>query len=195
MRHAMEHLESFGTKTMRLEGDPPGIPIYERLGFEHEFVSPRFRLRSAPRPSVDSPAPILTPQWPDIAEFDAPHFGDERKRLLGEIFPRARALYRSPVEGRLKGYLTVQPSAAGARIGPWVATEPEAAEELLQAALFGLEGETVVVALPGVNSAGQELLRQYGFIETPPSFRMIRGPTVARGRPGNVYAIANGALG
>jgi hypothetical protein len=76
-----------------------------------------------------------------------------------------------------------------------VATDPRAAEELLRAALSELAGETVVVALPGLNRVGQELLRRYGFIETPPSFRMIRGVSTAHGRPENVYAIANGAFG
>lgn len=195
MKRALECLERSGIRTIRLEADPPGIPLYRRLGFVDEYESPRFRLERTPAVQPGDARRLSSSDWTEVAELDERCFGDQRKRLLPEIMVRARAVYGGPSSGRLAGYLVVQPSAVGARLGPWIAVTPQAAEELLRAALSELETETIVVALPGINASGQELLRRYGFFQTPSSFRMIRGPDCGRGSPENVYAVANGALG
>jgi hypothetical protein len=180
---------------MRLEADPAGIPIYKKLGFVHEFESPRFRLEKVPELSGSASNVHSGLDLGDAVPLDTRFFGDDRGKLLGELFKYARAVYRSPSSGILSGFLVVQPSRAGARLGPWLATDPERAEELLRQALSELTGESLVVALPAVNSKGQELLERYGFIKTPSSFRMVRGPKLAGGKPENVYAIAGGAYG
>ena len=195
MEQALECLERSDIRTIRLEGDPPGIPLYQRLGFVHEYESPRFRLERTPAVERGDAQKVPTAQWSEIAVIDERCFGDDRKKLLSELLERTRALYGSPSNGRLSGYLAVQRSGTGARLGPWAAYEPQIADELLRTALSELESETVVVALPGVNKNGQELLRRYGFIQTPSSFRMVRGPEKGRGSPEKVYAIANGAFG
>jgi ribosomal protein S18 acetylase RimI-like enzyme len=195
MKQALECLERNGARAIRLEGDPPGIPLYQRLGFVHEYESPRFRLERTPGIRRGDGRKVPPSQWAEVAALDERCFGDEREKLLSELLVRARAVYGSPSTGRLSGYLVVQRSSAGARLGPWVGNEPPIAEELLRTALSELESEAVVVALPGVNTSGQELLRRYGFSETPSSFRMIRGPDLGRGSPEQVYAIANGAFG
>jgi ribosomal protein S18 acetylase RimI-like enzyme len=195
MEKALECLERSGIRTIRLEGDPPGIPLYQRLGFVHEYESPRFRLGRTPAVQRGDAQKVPSSQWSEVSELDERCFGDDREKLLSELLERARAVYGSPSTGRLSGYLVVQRSGAGARLGPWAAYEPQIAEEVLRTALSGLESETVVVALPGVNESGQELLRRYGFLQTPSSFRMIRGPEAGQGTPQKVYAIANGAFG
>jgi ribosomal protein S18 acetylase RimI-like enzyme len=195
MEHAIRVLEASGAGTMRLEADPPGIPIYEKLGFVHELESPRYRLDGVAPFHQQVFESVSTSDPSQVAAFDEPHFGDDRERLLKELFGRARKVYRSPGQGPLKGYLVVQHSAAGSRIGPSVAVESRVAEELLQTALSELPNGPVVVALPGVNREGCALLERYGFVPTPSSYRMARGPAVAQGRPENVYAIAGGALG
>jgi GNAT superfamily N-acetyltransferase len=193
MEHAVGFLEASGLGTLRLEADPAGIPIYEKLGFVHEFESPRFRLEKVPDLSVPAWSVHSGLDLDEAVAFDAPLFGDDRRKLLGELFKRARAVYRSP--NPLSGYLVVQPSRAGARLGPWLATDPEGAAVLLRTALAELRGESVIAALPGVNRGGQGLLERFGFVRTPSSFRMVRGPKHVGGKPENVYAIAGGAYG
>jgi ribosomal protein S18 acetylase RimI-like enzyme len=195
MAHALKHLERDGTATIRLEADPLGVNIYRRLGFEDEFESPRFRRE----PGVTTrPASVVWPgatDFDDLKAFDEPHFGDDRRRLLSLLLEGALAAFRMPEEGRPSGYLIVQPSANGARIGPWVASNTQAAGDLLENALAAFGDRTVILAVPGPNAACRELLASRGFIETPSSLRMVRGPKAGPGKPENIYALATGAVG
>jgi hypothetical protein len=67
--------------------------------------------------------------------------------------------------------------------------------ELLDVALGSFGSGAVILAVPGPNVACRRLLASRGFLETPSSLRMVRGSDVGRGRPENVYALANGAAG
>jgi GNAT superfamily N-acetyltransferase len=195
MERGIRCLEGESVRTIRLEADPAGIPIYEKLGFVHEFEAPRLRLQNVPRMAPGAADEAVSQPWTEIAALDARVFGDDRLRLLRELFARARAVYTHSNHGTLMGYLMVQRSRAGARLGPWVASQLRVAEELLGKALSELESETVIIALPRVNARGIELLERFGFVETPASYRMVRGPRVAEGSPEQVYAVATGAFG
>ena len=195
MERAMAHLGSRGAATLRLEADPPGIAIYRRLTFADEFDSPRYRLDLSD--AVDAPpvAPLVEADLPAIAAFDAPRFGDDRGRLLSLLLRRARAAFRVPYRGEIAGYLMALPGRDGTRIGPWVAAEPEAARELLLAALASARGGAVTLAVPGPNAVARKILLDAGFRETPSSLRMAKGASPCGGRPEAVYALANGAVG
>jgi predicted N-acetyltransferase YhbS len=195
MEHAIRHLESAGVGTIRLEADPMGVSIYRRLGFRDEFESPRFRREPAGAPRPGGCVPLREDDLRILAAFDEPRFGDDRARLLQLLLTGAPAAFRVPGEGKLAGYLIVQSSAAGVRTGPWVASSPQAAGELLETALAAFGDRPVILAVPGPNLACRELLASRGFLETPSSLRMIRGRGVGRGRPENVYALATGAVG
>jgi GNAT superfamily N-acetyltransferase len=195
MERGIRCLEEQGVHTIRLEADPAGVPIYRKLGFADEYGSPRFRLQNVPGVTPGAADGGGPQELNEIAELDARIFGDDRLRLLREFFGRARAVYTHANRGELTGYLMVQRSTSGARLGPWVATQSGVAEELLGKALSEIGSETVIVALPGVNADGVELLEHFGFDETPASSRMVRGPRIAQGSPDKVYAVATGAFG
>jgi len=195
MEHAIRHLEHAGIATIRLEADPMGINIYRKLGFTDEFDSPRFRREPRGIPGPRSAGPLPDADLNVVAAFDEPNFGDKRVGLLRLLHAGTLASWCAPESGELGGYLMVQPAAAGARLGPWVASDLGVAGVLLDAALGSFGHGAVILAVPGPNVAGRELLSSRGFFETPSSLRMIRGPDVGRGRPENVYALANGAAG
>jgi len=195
MRHAVDHLHAGGAETLRLEADPLGVNIYRRHGFVGEFVSPRFRLDEPPKDSGWHCAPVTRDELDAIAAFDAAAFGEHRGRLLRLLAEVSPAVVRVPARGAVSGYLMLQPSGTRLRVGPWVATEPHAAAELLRAACGYAAGRPLVVAVPGPNRLGQDLLRSCGFAETPSSTRMVRGAGAAHGVPEMVYAMASGAVG
>jgi len=195
MAEAVRRLELLGVRTLRLEADPMGIGIYRRLGFVDEYASPRFRLHSVARRSPRGCARLEPEGLAELADLDARAFGDRRDRLLRLLFASALATFRVPDSGPLRGYLMIQPSTAGARIGPWVALDRDLAERLLAAALSFAHRGPVVVAMPGPNADGEELVLSWGFEATPASLRMVRGPAVAQGAPQQVYGLANGAVG
>jgi predicted N-acetyltransferase YhbS len=192
VEHALAALAARGLATVRLEGDPLGLGIYRRLGFEDEFASPRFR--RAPAPVVPPRAPagrLHPPELAALLPLDETAFGDERPRLLRRLAADGTGYHvRAP-----DGYLLMQPTATGVRLGPWVASSAAAAASLLRTALATVAGLEVEVAVPGPNAAARALLLQAGFAETPSSLRMVRGPRVGAGRPDLVYALASGATG
>jgi len=195
MEHAVRHLASRGHSTLRLEADPMGVNIYCRIGFVDELPSPRFALEEPPA-ATRSMAVLLDPgDLAAVASFDAPRFGDARGELLRGFLSLSTVALRVPARGRLAGYLMVQPFPGGTRLGPWVADSDGAAAELLRGAAAHLGRPLTVVALPGVNRAGIALLTACGFIPTPSSLRMVRGPRVAGGRAECVYGLASGAVG
>lgn len=194
MEHAIQYLESAGIRSIRLEADPLGINIYRRLGFQDEYESPRFRIDEY---KFEAPSRVAALKENDLAavmEFDLRCFEDDRSRLLRLLFQNVVASYKIAGRGKLAGYLFVQPSKAGIRLGPWVAENVEFARDLLSAALSKAFGATIV-ALPGLNHEGVELLRNTGFHETPSSLRMRRGPVAAGGRVSTIYGLAGGAIG
>jgi ribosomal protein S18 acetylase RimI-like enzyme len=195
MEMALRQLEAAGVTTHRLEADPAGIGIYRRLGFEDEFESPRFRLGRASPVRSEGCRRLSRDDLEALAQLDAAAFGDDRARLLNLILASAHTAYRWPETGPLRGYVVVQRAAVGVRLGPWVAQEPAGAQALLQAALAGVQGECVIVALPGPNVHGCELLRKQGFAPSPSSLRMVRGAATAQGTPEAVYGLASGAVG
>jgi ribosomal protein S18 acetylase RimI-like enzyme len=195
MEHAIRHLEHAGIATIRLEADPMGINIYRKLGFADEFDSPRFRREPGSTPGARSAVPLPDADLGVVAAFDEQNFGDDRTGLLRLLHAGAFASWRAPESRRLGGYLMVQPAQAGARLGPWVASDVGVAGVLLDAALGSFGNRAMILAVPGPNLACRELLASRGFFETPSSLRMVRGPDVGRGRPENVYALANGAAG
>lgn len=195
MQHAIRHLEEQGTRSIRLEADPLGINIYRRLGFVDEYDSPRFQIDEYNFSFPSTVAVLEESDLPEIAAMDAHRFGDDRRRMLGVLFKTKVAAYRTPCAGSIAGYLFVQPSKAGYRLGPWIADNPYLAHELLSAALNATRPKSVIVALPGINSGGVRLLGQNGFRQTPSSLRMLRGPMAARGISECVYGLAGGAIG
>jgi hypothetical protein len=195
MAVAIDRLEIAGLSTLRLEADPLGEGIYRRLGFVDELASPRYRLdRAAAAPSAGC-APVTPDDLDGLSALDASAFGDRRARLLPLILRTALAAHRWPRAGPIRGFIMVQPSTKGARLGPWVSLDPEGAEALLETGLHAAQGKPVVVALPGPNLAAADLLKRRGFQETPSSLRMVRGPAIARGVPATLYGLASGAVG
>lgn len=195
MDHAIQHLEHQGIRSIRLEADPLGINIYRRLGFVDEFDSPRFRAENYEFGFPPSVEPLAESDLPEIEELDHNNFGDIRNRLLSLLFYNRSAAYKWKRSGRIAGYLFVQASFFGNRLGPWIAEDTDAAQDLLKAALSLTRPAPIIVAVPGVNTAGVHLLSKCGFRKTPSSLRMLRGPSAAFGSPQNVYGLAGGATG
>ena len=195
MQRGLEHLAAAGIECVRLDGDPPGIPLYRSLGFVDEWESLRFRAVASQLDAPEGVARLHRRDLAAIAALDRPWFGDDRGRLLGLLFERAEHGFSVTRDGRPAGYLMVLRSDLGLRIGPWAAADPDDAEALLRAALGEAVGETITVGVPEPNRAAQRVLERLGFEPTPSSLRMVRGPVRAEGRLDHLYAIANGAVG
>lgn len=202
MTAALNFLDHEGIKTVRLEADPDGVSLYLRLGFRDEFLSPRFlRTGPTPPPGQDlSPDSTLRPTTPadldGIASLDRLVFGDDRRLLLQKLLDLGAPGHLIEESGRVTGYLLVQPSRLGRRLGPWVASDANSAAALLRAGLQAVGEVTTIVALPAVNQAGIELLQSDGFRNVSSCRRMVLGRAgESAGQPEQVFGLANGAMG
>ena len=82
MEHGIDHLHRAGAATIRLEGDPPGIPLYRSLGFVDEFESCRFALPPSDdrRATADLKNETMTAEdFGEVAALDRRIVGPDRR--------------------------------------------------------------------------------------------------------------------
>jgi hypothetical protein len=198
MERAINRLEGEGATTVRLEADPPGVPLYRSLGFVDELESRRFTLPpSAPRPSLDESATdaMGADDLDEMAELDTAIVGPNRRRFLELKRSAADLALLRRRDGRVVASLLASSTDRGLRIGPCVALEPADARRLLVEAVAFASGRPVLVGLPAPNAQGHDMLAEMGCERGASSQRMRRGPPVDAGDPTRVYAIASGAVG
>ena len=118
LEHGLRHLESAGIRTVRLDGDPPGIPLYRSLGFIDEWESLRFRSVGG---RLDRPQRVtdLKPDDLDaVAALDRTVFGDDRSRMLRLFLDRAEQAIAVKDGVELAGHAMVVRTDRGLRVGP-----------------------------------------------------------------------------
>ncbi len=195
MTRAMAHVAGSGVRTIQLEADPPGVPLYRSLGFVDEFESLRFQ-RAPQRPAGGQAVkPVAPANLSALADFDAGEFGDDRGRMLALLHRMAKDAYWLCKAGRPCGYAFVLPSRCGVRLGPWVADSVQVAETLLQAVLRDWGDQMIVLGCPSPNRDAAVLLAAHGVQQTPSCLRMVYGEPTGAGHPVHVYGIGNGAMG
>jgi ribosomal protein S18 acetylase RimI-like enzyme len=198
MEHGLAHLRSRGAATVHLDGDPPGIPLYRRLGFVDEYESCRFVL---PEPSEDSTSedqdvePMLPDDLDQVAALDASGVGEDRRRFLELKIHVAELTLVRRRNDRVVAWLLAAATDRGFRIGPCLADDPANAKRLLMAAVAAAAGRTVLIGVPAPNPAALAMLCDLGFEPRPSSLRMRLGPRLDGADPSRVFAIASGAVG
>jgi len=136
---------------------------------------------------------ISTRDLDEIAHWDAPIFGANRRKVfqtLLQAYPR-RAFLQRENHGQLCGFVFVQQN----RIGPWVARDLQASENLLKAALAVSAEEPVITAVPEENLAAVDLLQRYGFRLDHRNQHMIRGQGVPPRQRELIFAQTSLAVG
>ncbi len=196
MAHALDYLAGRGYSTVRLEADPMGVGIYRRFGFEQQFRSLRFRSDPPHNPILTGSEEVVPSEdVPKLAALDRKAFGDERLSQLAGLVAKACATYAYQSQGGILGFAVAFPSAVGVKLGPWIATDREVAESLIDRVLTDFAEASIVVGMPETNRDAVELLTDRGFYETDSSLRMIRGGPAPEGDSRRLFAIANGAMG
>jgi predicted N-acetyltransferase YhbS len=198
MEHGLEHLRGRGTTTIRLDGDPPGIPLYRTLGFTDEYESCRLtRPGSGDRFSPDDPAAetMSAGDLDEVAVLDATIVGENRRRFLDLKIPAAELALVRRRRGSIVASLLASQTNRGFRIGPCVALDPADARCLIAAAISAAADRPVMIGLPALNTEALAMLAEMGFEKGPSSFRMRLGPPIAAGDPARIFAISSGAVG
>jgi len=195
MTRAFEHLKESGIRTIRLEADAPGVPIYRKLGFTDVCQSLRFVL-ARPVPDKQAPLePLTIDHLTALADFDRPRFGDNRIKFLRALQLRASAAWLLQNPSGILGYVMLLPTESGTRIGPLVACDQDSALRLTRLAISKCPDQTLSIGIPAVNKQAIELCRSLAFEVRPASVRMIWGEEQGQGDPDNIFGIASGATG
>jgi GNAT superfamily N-acetyltransferase len=192
----MDFLADRGCSRLELFATDEGRLLYERYGFAptapgmSAVVDRTAPLRAADvEPSDASPASL-----DELAAYDAPRFGGDRRPLLAMMLADGeRPVAVARRHGRMVGWGWIRPDAE--RVGPLMADTPEVAIAIVREAFARMTGaESLRLTMPAGNRAGVEALRRIGSAIEESGGRMARGPDVPR-RDDTIYGHAAGALG
>jgi predicted GNAT family acetyltransferase len=200
LEHAIEYLDQSHIATMKLDATPLGKPLYEKFGFVTEYEIERWILKQpSPLPSMRGPSEVRllnTAPLDEVLECDQELFGANRDFLVRSLHDQAPAFALGIWEnGFVQGYGFGRRGLFADHLGPWMATNRDAAEQILQAFLAVSRRETIVVDSLTANAFTIDLLKGYGFARSRPLTRMFRGSNQYPGKPERLCAILGPEFG
>jgi GNAT superfamily N-acetyltransferase len=201
LNKTIEYLDQSQIGTMKLDATPLGKPIYAKLGFVNEYEIERWILKRT-SPATDSSlshrsTSLLTPMHLDqISKLDKQIFGADRSFLLRSLHEQCPQFSMAVwADGLPQGYCFGRRGLFADHFGPWIASNPSAAEYLLQGFLRQSLRDTLIVDCLKSNSWTLELLNASGFVTVRPLTRMVRGANPYPGQPGSLCAILGPEFG
>jgi len=180
----LDHADSRGIRTLKLDATDQGQPLYESYSFKPEQPVERW-FRPA---SKDSEHPGSNVDCSDCLDRDTNAFGADRTRLLQKLRQQGK-LFTNP-----DAYVLTRPGRVSAYLGPCVARGREAARDVLVQAVSDSETNGTFWDLLPSNRGAVELAGELGFSPQRHLVRMFRGEEL-RSRDELIYAIAGFELG
>lgn len=149
-----------------LDATPEVSDHVERLGFQPQGRVLRLRgPATAGRrgPHTGEIRALRMIPFERVVGYDTLHTGVLREALLTDWIARPGAVALGVFErGEVLGLAVARPVRDGHAIGPFYATEPDVAQDLLVALAGQLQGSTLTVDVPEANGVGVGLARAYG---------------------------------
>lgn len=194
LRQAIAWLQENGVGSVKLDATPMGRNVYLPLGFVDEYGLARYQ---GIAPAVEVPADgsvgrLADADWPAVLALDAAAFGADRAIVLRALQARHPELsFVCRRNGEVAGYLLARLGAGAAQVGPWVARDEAAAEELLYALFRRILGRRLLVDVIDPNPGAAALLRKHGFAVQRTLTRMYLGTNAHPGETGLVFGISS----
>jgi len=192
---ALEHLESRGVRSVRLDATPAGRPLYESLRFRVDFALDRFagiveRAATGVGTRPGQPGDRVT-----TAALDRVATGTDRRGLIDRLIDDQPQNFRvaGPAGGPIRGFVLWRPGSSADQVGPCIA-DRDAGRALLDAAAGMIDGRTMIVDIPSGNGEAVAWAEGQGLRATRPLWRMTRGETVAED-PGRIWASSGPEMG
>ena len=198
LNKCIAHLEEAGVETIKLDATPLGKKVYGRLGFRTETIIERWErvaeTSAIPFPcKIEPRAPILSGE---LAAFDTPIFGANRRRILEawrDAWPECAFAARAG--NQLIGYALARRGERFQQIGPVVGKSLEISESLLGVAVGQLANENIVIDILAENIGTRKIMKSCGFRFQRELIRMFRGKNASPGLTENILAICCPELG
>lgn len=176
-----------------LDATPAGERIYRPLDFE--AICNLSRWQGVIDSGVDSPVGVramVAGDIPIVTGIDAATFGSRREFLIESLFRRRPQL--AFVSEDNTGFVLARPGRMATQIGPLVATNEDAADTLLAAALSRVNGPVFLDLIDGRDILVRNL-RQRGFSVQRPFVRMGLNRCAPFGDPAHLFVVAGPEFG
>ena len=180
--------------TIGMDGVFDMVPFYEQGGFVLSHRDLRFEGIASGTPGPDV-VPADTVPFEQLAAFDAALLGVDRTVFLRAWTERPGVRSFAVIDDAgVSGYAVLRPCASGFKTGPFLATTPAVAEQLMGSVLHAASGEQLQVDVPEPNTDAVRMMQSLGFTESFGCARMYRGP--APDVPvGQVYGVTSFEFG
>ena len=202
MDRLLAWLDERGCPMALLDATDRGALLYEQLDFVDDATAFVYELLGEVRAR---PARAATPasraivrlatvdDLPEVIALDATHFGADRAKLHHALWPefQSRWFVARNSSDQFLGYLVDRDPV----VGPWVATSPAVAEQLLLVALQLEHTRPPLVMVPRSNTIAVDLLAAHGFVEQRRLRHMRRGGDGPPGNPAALYGQSSFAHG
>jgi GNAT superfamily N-acetyltransferase len=178
LEKTIEYLDAAKIPAIKLDATPLGKPIYEKLGFVTEYEIERMILKrdAADGSRQTDSSRVDNRQLRMVFDRDREIFGADRSGLLQSLHDNAPeltlVLERS---NNLAAYAFGRRGSFADQMGPWMAADAQACEELLNTFLTRCHRETLIVDCMKAHSTASQLVRARGFSYARPLTRMYRG--------------------
>lgn len=184
-------LEAAEGRSILLNATPEGRGLYERRGFrpigtieQRQGVLPG--RHETPHESIVRP--MRAEDFEAVLRLDREATGRERTPMMRALV-EAGETFVSLADGQPTGYAISRTFGRGHVVGPVVATDPEAARALIEAALSRLQGRFVRID-PPADTGLSPWLDEIGLPEVSDALTMVRGMIEPAG-PARLFALAN----
>jgi len=189
LKVAFEILRSL--QTTKLDATPAGRNVYLKFGFVDEY--PLTRLHAKVPLNTEWPPstarPINADDMPRVTMLDEMVFGATRTLILEWMLAGAADLaFLVEENNELQGYCFGRRGFNFTHIGPVIARDAQAAENLMRAVLGNCKGESVILDVLHHTPAWQSWLSQAGFAVQRSFTRMYRGTNAWPGVPEQQFA-------
>jgi ribosomal protein S18 acetylase RimI-like enzyme len=179
MNHALEFLDHQTVRSVRLDATALGQPLYEKLGFEVEYMLHRHEGVLLPAQEPTHVEPMRPEQLEEVLALDRTVTQTDRRKLLVRLVSEFPDTLRVVCEaGTVAGFTAARPGARALQVGPCLATET-AGRQLLNDARRRYAGRPVFLDVPTGNAAAVRWVNEAGLSVQRPLVRMCRGPVPA----------------
>jgi GNAT superfamily N-acetyltransferase len=197
LREALTVLQN--ESSIRLDATPAGQPVYRKLGFVDEYGLSRMETVVNPAllpPAQETVQPMRDADLPQICAMDAAAFGADRSAVLAWLLqgaPELAWVWRRAE--RLAGYTFGRHGFNFVHVGPVVAEDTAAAQQLVTACLRQHVGRPLILDAPRHTPEWRGWLESIGFAEQRPFIRMYYGVNPHPGLPEKQFAILGPEFG
>jgi RimJ/RimL family protein N-acetyltransferase len=187
---ALDHADSLGIETVKLDATDAGKPIYEQFGFKSEQPVERWsRIGSGQSHTLERQGSShFSGLSPHLHALDLQGFGTDRLNILQALSQR------STMELTADAFLFSRPGRTTHYLGPCIADDPAEARKIISSVLNASGRSSWSWDLLPANQQAVALAAELGFTKQRRLTRMARGKPL-RARDEMIFAIAGFELG